>query len=325
MRLTSPNGSRGTSGSQVSHVTSGSDVKHGAPSGRARLRRQLRVAVPALAATALLVTALSGAASASGPVYVAIGDSYTSGPLIPLPTGSPLGCARSTHNYPHLVATAIGASSFTDASCQGADSTNITGSQSVPFGTAPPEDSALSASTTVVTYGIGGNDINFDDIVIECTELSVTNPFGSPCKNHYTSGGVDQLAAAIKAAAPKIAANLQVIHAHAPNARVFVVGYPAIVPNTGDGCWPVVPFAEGDVPYLRGVENELNAMLATEAAANNATYVDVYTPSIGHDACQKTGVRWVEGLVPTSPAAPFHPNQLGEAGMAKAVEAAING
>ena len=47
-----------------------------------------------------------------------------------------------------------------------------------------------------------------------------------------------------------------------PSARVLVVGYPAIVPNSGDGCWPVVPFAYGDVPYLRGVELELNAMLA---------------------------------------------------------------
>ena len=79
------------------------------------------------------------------------------------------------------------------------------------------------------------------------------------------------------------------IYTDAPNARVLVVGYPAIVPNTGDGCWPVVPIAFGDVPYLRGVEKELNAMLATEAAANKATYVDTYTASIGHDACEARG------------------------------------
>ncbi len=100
---------------------------------------------------------------------------------------------------------------------------------------------------------------------------------------------------------------------------MLLVGYPAILPNSGDGCWPVVPIAYGDVPYLRGVEKELNAMLATEAAANKATFVDTYTASIGHDACESPGAKWVEGLVPTSPAAPFHPNARGERGMATQV------
>jgi hypothetical protein len=39
--------------------------------------------------------------------------------------------------------------------------------------------------------------------------------------------------------------------------------------------------------------------------------VDTYTPSIGHDVCQLPGTKWVEGLVPTAPAAPIHPNALG--------------
>jgi lysophospholipase L1-like esterase len=84
-----------------------------------------------------------------------------------------------------------------------------------------------------------------------------------------------------------------------------------------------VPIAHGDVPYLRGVELELNQMLADEAAANGAAYVNTYTDSIGHDVCQAPGVRWVEGLAPTSPAAPFHPNALGEQAMARQVLGAL--
>ena len=297
-----------------------------------------RVAV-VLTASTLLATVASGAASAAsaasaarrtGPArmsgvvsYVSQGDSYTSGPLIPNLTGSPAGCARSTHNYPHLVAAALGAASFTDASCQGADTTSMTKPEPVPLGTNPPEDSTLSSSTTLVTLQISGNDINFLNIVVNCTGLSFTDPFGSPCKQHYTSGGTDQLEAAIDATAPKVAADLQGIHARAPNARVLLVGYPVILPNSGDGCWPAVPIAFGDVPYLRGVEQELNAMLAAEAAANGVTYVDTYTASIGHDFCQAPGVKWVEGLVPTSPAAPFHPNALGERSMAAQVLKAL--
>jgi len=254
---------------------------------------------------------------------VALGDSYTAGPLVPNQTGSPAGCLRSTHSYPFGVATGTGAATFTDVSCQGATTANMTHSQSVPLGTNPPQDNGLSASTTLVTLQVGGNDIGFTDIIVHCTTLSLTNPFGSPCKNHYTSGGTDRLRAKIDAAAPKVAADLRGIHAGAPNARVLLVGYPVILPNGGDGCWPEVPIAFGDVPYLRGVEKALNSMLAAEAAANNATFVDTYTASIGHDVCQAPGAKWVEGLIPTSLAAPFHPNRLGEQEMAQQVLAAL--
>ena len=127
----------------------------------------------------------------------------------------------------------------------------------------------------------------------------------------------------MNATATKVDADLRDIHADAPHARVLLFGYPAILPNTGTGCWPLVPVAFGDVPYLRGVEKELNAMLATVAAANGASYVNTYRPSIGHDACSSAGTRWVEGLVPTSPAAPFHPNARGERGMARQVLTAL--
>jgi lysophospholipase L1-like esterase len=286
----------------------------------------------AVAGGSLLVIALSGTAGAglSGPPgaagpprYVALGDSYTAGPLVPSQTGSPAGCLRSTHSYPFLVAAGTGAATFSDVSCQGATTADMAHSQSVPLGTNPPQDNSLSASTTLVTLQISGNDIGFSDIIIHCTTLSLTNPFGSPCKDHYTSGGIDKLRAKIAAAAPKVAADLRGIHADAPEAKVFLVGYPVILPNSGGGCWPLVPIAYGDVPYLRGVEKALNSMLAAEAAANNATFVDTYTASIGHDVCQAPGTKWVEGLIPTALAAPFHPNRLGEQGMARQVLAAL--
>jgi hypothetical protein len=279
--------------------------------------------LPALAAALLVLVLLPQAAHASGPSYVALGDSYTSGPLIPSQTGSPSGCLRSTSDYPALTAAAIGASSFTNVSCSGATTLDMNGSQSVTGGTNPPQFSALSAGTSVVTLGIGGNDLGFISIIETCATESLTNPFGSPCKDHYTAGGTDQLAQAIQALAPTIGVLLRQIHTLAPGARVFVVGYPDILPNTGSGCWPIVPVAFGDVPYLRGVENELNTMLANQAAANGATFVNTYADSIGHDVCQLPGTKWLEGLLPTSPAVPFHPNQLGEQHMAAQVIAAI--
>ena len=307
-------------------------MRHFALPGRSQAPRRSQARVirgraylfPGLAVAALFATVfIPSSASASIGRYVSLGDSYTSGPLIPDQVGSPAGCLRSNHNYPSLVKAFLAPSSFQDISCQGADTTDMLGSEFVGVGTNPPQFSALTTATSLVTVQISGNDIGFASIVAWCAGLSVINPFSSPCKNHYTSGGTDQLAAAITQTAPKIDAVLQGIHQRSPNARVLVVGYPVILPDGGYGCWPLVPIAYGDVPYLRGVEKKLNKMLATEAAAYGASYTDTYTSSIGHDVCQLPGTNWVEGLVPTSPAAPFHPNALGEKNMAKQVEARV--
>ena len=282
------------------------------------------ILVVAAVIAASLVTGTPANAAAPTGRYVSLGDSYTSGPLIPSQVD--LNCTRSNHNYPSLVTATIHSSSFTDVSCGGATTGDILNPGTGELGQGvPAQIGAVTAGTALVSVGIGGNDIGFTGIISTCAQASLSNPFGSPCKNQYTAGGTDQIRARITATAPKVAAVLAAIHQAAPSARVLVVGYTAILPDSGLGCWPVVPLAYGDVPYLRGIEKALNSMLAATAAANNATYVDVYAPSIGHDACKGSGTRWTEGLVPGTSAAPFHPNATGEQGMANAVLATLAG
>jgi lysophospholipase L1-like esterase len=181
------------------------------------------------------------------------------------------------------------------------------------------EHPALSAADTLVTVQIGGDDIGVGRIGTTCAALSFTIPFGDPCQKHYTSGGTDQLAQAVAQTGPKVASVLTTIRQRAPHARVLLVGYPDILPASGNGCWPEVTVARGDVPYLRGIENQLNKMLAATAAAHGVEFVNTYVASVGHDACQHPGTKWVEGLIPTSLAVPFHPNALGEQAMAQEV------
>ncbi len=64
-------------------------------------------------------------------------------------------------------------------------------------------------------------------------------------------------------------------------------------------------------------------MLAATAAAHGVTFVNTYAAGVGHDACQHAGTKWVEGLIPTSLAVPFHPNALGEQAMAREVLPAL--
>jgi lysophospholipase L1-like esterase len=286
--------------------------------------RLTHVAVATLVAVATGALAASPAAAAPTPSladakYVALGDSYSAGPFIPLPKGTPIGCQRSDHNFPTVVAKELGITSFTDVSCSAAKTDHFTAPQSVSLGANPPQFDALTTDTDLVTFSMGGNDVGFGEIIQECATRSPLQPFGSACKDFYTSGGTDKLAARIAATAPKITAGIKGIKKRSPKARVLVVGYPAILPDEGPGCFPVVPFSAGDVAYLRDTEKRLNAMLKKQAEGAGADYVNTYTPSIGHDICQLPGKKWIEGLVPTAPAAPVHPNAQGMGGMAQAV------
>jgi hypothetical protein len=265
---------------------------------------------------ALLAFALS-ATPAFAASYVALGDSYVAGPFIPLPT-QPWGCLKSDHNYANLAAPRLGLA-LRDASCSGAETDDMTQTQGVWPEPNPPQFDRLAADTTLVTLGIGGNDIGFSGLAQDCFSDS---PQGSPCQDQYVVNGQDEISRRIADTAPKVAAVLQGIHSRAPNARVDVVNYPAIFPDSGPACWPLLPVSDSDAAWLRAKEKELNAMLADQAAANGAGLVDWYTASIGHDACQPPGIKWVEGPVPMNAAAPVHPNLLGMLAAADLVVAA---
>ena len=273
----------------------------------------------------VLLGLAGGSAQAAGGVYVALGDSYTSAPLVPNQHGDPIDCGRSDHNYPSLVTTAFGFATFVDVSCGSAETKHMTEPQTgLPLGgTNPPQFNALRADAAVVTVGIGGNDAGLVGVAQTCAQLGATDPMGTSCRNRWAPGGNDEVAARIEATKPKIAAVLQGIHQRAPNARVAIVGYPDVLPKNGESCWPMVPLSPDDIRYIDEKIVQINAMIAGQAAANNADFVDTYTPSIGHDVCQLPGTKWIEGLVPTAPAAPVHPNALGMAGMGAVVADAL--
>lgn len=274
-----------------------------------------RHSVLAAAATVLALLAFPGSSRAaigkSPRHYVALGDSYTAGPVIPVQRIDPIGCERSTNNYPALLARTLHIHDYTDVSCSGAKTVNMTAPQAVPLlGVNPPQFDALRPDTDLVTLTISGNDIGFTELIFTCARLSVTDPFGNPCQRAATAEGGDFYAQRIAEAAPKVAQVLDGIRARSPHATVLLVGYLRILPPAV-GCYPVFPVASGDVPYLDSLEQRLNTMLADQAFTHGAAFVDSYGSSLGHDACKLPGQKWVEGTVPTSPAAPVHPNAIG--------------
>ncbi|WP_327166224.1 SGNH/GDSL hydrolase family protein [Streptomyces zaomyceticus] len=286
------------------------------PSRRARTAAALTAVTAALATAAGLGAGPAAAAGTAPDRYVALGDSFASGAGVP--DQADADCMRSSRNYPALVNAALAPAAHKDVTCGGATTVHMTSAQNA---SAPPQLDALSADTDLVTLTIGGNDVGFADIIVRCVTLGAFNLAGSPCKSSYTWTGTDRLAATVDATAPKIAAAIDGIRQRAPQARILVTGYPAILPDNGTNCPWVATIAKGDAPWLRDTHKRLNTVIATQAAARGAVYVDTYTKSIGHDVCKPAGTRWMEPLI-TNAAAPFHPNAAGERAMADAVLAA---
>jgi lysophospholipase L1-like esterase len=274
-------------------------------------------------------TGVAYSAPSKGP-YVALGDSYTAAPGVTDPTGTPAGCDRSTGNYPALVAAELGikAGDFRDVSCSGATTTDLTAAQKTDDGTNSPQLRALSSDTRLVTIGIGGNDIGFSSMIKRCVgmgalyQLTGSGKYfteDSPCRREYVNGDSDKVKQKISTAGDRLTRVLTEVKRRAPEARVYVVSYPAILPSDSADCGREMSLAPGDVTFLREKEQQLNTMLRQRASEAGVGYVDTYTPSADHNACAAKDTRWIEPLVPENPAAPVHPNARGERGMADAV------
>lgn len=275
-----------------------------------------------LAAFALVIAFVTPVHASAGEVYVALGDSAASGPLIPNQVVPDLGCWRSDHNYAHLTAQAIGAATFRDVTCSGADTKDMYESQSTDLGTVAPQLDALSADTTLVTVQIGANDVGLTGFIEDCLNL-LPPPIGDACNDDYIENGQDTWRLETDALRPKLTALVGDIRARSPQARIFVVGYGTYAPP--NGCYPKVPIIKSDSNYIRATMQYFNQALAEQAAAAGAGFIDLQTPSTGHDPCKAPGVRWIEPYVPAASAAPFHPNALGMRGFATAVIAAVSG
>lgn len=248
--------------------------------------------------------------------YVALGDSFTSSPLTGMPIGTPVGCSRTQNNYPRQVANALGVSEFVDRSCGSATTRNLFEPQSVLGGTNAAQLDAVTVDTTLVSIGIGGNDLGLAGLVQRCVQLA---PGSGGCLEQWSPGDIDLLVRHIGQVAVHLDRALRQIQQRVPLATVLVVGYPMVAPAGGIGCFPQLPIADSDVAYLRDIQQRLNTTLAWVAQQRGVAYVDTYTSSIDHGPCEIAGVKWIEGMVPDNPAAVLHPNALGQTAMAAEV------
>lgn len=284
-----------------------------------RIGRRLAV-VAAGATMAMTLAAPAVQAAPQRPVvpsdvpmrYVNLGDSYSAASgVMPRADGVSLLCAQSARNYAKIIAERF-RYRYTDVSCGGAKTQDFFAAQ---YPGVPRQLDAVRRSTRLVTLAVGGNDGNvFARVVGTCAALAAARPgVYAPCRD--VNGG--SFAQEIRTQTyPALVAAFRAVRAAAPRATVAALNYPWITPAYPTSC-PGFAIARGDIPYAHGIQATLNDAVKRAAEKTGVVLVDVAARSVGHDACQPVGSRWVEPLVPQGDITPVHPNALGALQMSR--------
>ncbi|GAB3133994.1 SGNH/GDSL hydrolase family protein [Tsukamurella serpentis] len=287
--------------------------------------RSRSVLVRAGAVAAASAAVLAGGTVAGGPsgadlvspAYVALGDSYSS-----LPAAATVGgtqqersCGRSTGNYPKLVAGALGLdrARLRDNTCGGAKTADAfvgqrAGSAKTGFYAAPPQLEGITASTSLVTVSLGGNDGDLYSGILQacagapgartvrCTADQRTRPAA------LSDDAVTALLSRITADNQRI---VRAVRERSPRARILLVGYPVMF--DGDrSCGPIAPYRAESVRWIRSVLTQrLNRAMRQAAVAERAEFIDMEPASAGRGLCSSQP--WINGVDKDPRAAELHP------------------
>jgi lysophospholipase L1-like esterase len=221
--------------------------------------------------------------------YVALGDSYSSGLGAGNYISSSGSCDRSTSAYPEQWADADSPASFDSVACSGATTADVLSSQV----------SALSASTTLVSITIGGNDAGFSSVMETCV-LSST----SSCLNAIAAAE-----AFMTTQLPgRLDTTLETIRADAPNAKVVVLDYPELYDLSRSGT--CIGLSTSDRTALNHGADVLDGAIQTAALANNDTFADVRSQFAGHEICDSGS--WLHSVDIFAISSSYHPTAAGQ-------------
>ena len=276
-------------------------------------RRRSLVAVAALSlAAGLVATSPAVAADRPSPTarkapapaerYVAMGDSFVSGPGIERQLD---GCGRSDRNFVRLVAADLRVASFKDASCGAAQTTNYWNPQVINGYTNPAQLDALDRTTTLVTLGtMGGNDVGLVQLATRCIAVGCSALPPEP------------YIAAIDALVPVYRRVIREVRARSPRAQIVAVGYGTYVPR--ERCAALGNATEADLRYLQGMIDRLSDTIGKVAREQRIAFVDMRQIRgwQQHTACADPADQWIRGLNPYGDGIALHPSTAGMVQMA---------
>ena len=310
-----------------SHISTAPSSASSSATPRDTRSRRRHTHLGALACAAALVwtsaVSPSGNATPQEPsppssTYVALGDSYASG--VGAPPYDDDGCKRAAGAYAHQVAGQTG-KSLDFGACAGARTKDF-----YQPGKEAAQLDHLNASTSLVTFSIGGNDAGFSTLFSKCiTAAPFTTCSGNKEVSEQVDGAISALAGkTTRADITSYDTLVADIAARAPGATVVAVGYPRMFTSTG-GKGGLVPgrcqgLAKVDQRWINARTNELNAALRAAAQRHGYQFTDPSGSFAGHELCGKQ-TSWFDGLLDDGR---FHPNTAGHKAMASSIMNTLN-
>jgi len=228
--------------------------------------------------------------------YVALGDSYAAG----VGGGARRNaCWRAVEGYPVLVARTLGLDLAYQA-CLGATTRDVERHQLA----------ALGPDTSHVSLTVGGNDVGFVPVLVECAK---------PAWMADTDPVIDAALAVLRTElSGRLAALLARVAEAAPDARLVVTAYPLLF--NGEDCNALTFFSPHEMRRIGEGVDELAGVVAAAASAAGAQVVDPRAAFGGHAVCDRE--EWVSGVSwPLEES--FHPNALGHDAYARLVAGAF--
>ncbi len=246
-------------------------------------------------------TTTAAPALPAGP-YVALGSSYASGFGIAVQEGA---CGRSTQSYPTLLAADLDLD-LTDVSCGAATIANVVSS---PQGDAPPQITAVTPDTGLITVSVGGNDINYAGTALMCGD-----------QTNVCTVDAAKLDTDVAAATTALTDMIKQLQAAAPSARIVLVTYPRIV---GDSTCDALGLDPSEADVIRTMGQRLQDVFVEVADETGITLVDPYSAG-DHTVCAAPEERWMNGSATSEDGFAYHPNAAGHRAMADLVQEALN-
>lgn len=249
--------------------------------------------------------------------YVAMGDSFAAGmaDILDLASGP---CAQGRVSYPKIVAQNLQAQ-LTDMSCNGGT-----------LAAMGLQLQAVPADAQLITITTGMNDLPWADLVVGCgfpglVPVGLVAPEVGACSLGDEILGGNGLKTRMDAFHQNLGAFLDALQVQAPRARIYLVGYPKVVPPPEEHCWPFLPVTGKDLQFYEDVLTAANKVMieyAKDTAYPRVGYVDTHYGSRGHDVCKQDA--WINQWFAFSYGqAPLHPNEKGYRAMADEVLRAL--
>jgi hypothetical protein len=294
--------------------------------------------------------------------YLALGDSYTSGEgAYNYRSGTDTAenrCHASVHAYPELLTRELFSNGGGNSvACAGAVINDV-GNQSPKYrgqvrGVAgldelKSQQTALLTSVLlnhtpgyiaqhhfvkqdqprVVSVSIGGNDVGFGNIVVNCVapKLSI-HASDNTCFNTYEDRL--ELLQHIDRTVPRWTALFKQLGRESPLSKLYAIGYPDIISDQGS-CGLNVQLNQSEREFARELLVYINASIRKAAGNAGVTYVDIEHALNGHRLCenarQNLAVNGVtagtdSGVLGTKVigSESYHPNALGHLLIAQAI------